>query len=165
MAGVHTLAETERQVEAKLDHKNIDFGAMAVVSNLFRAATAVRNHLERSVLAKENLSWTAFVVLWVTWIWEPIETRQIADEGGFSKATLTGVLNTLEGRGFLTREKSKDDGRLVLVSLTTKGRKLMDGLFPEFNKQEQKISSVVAEKNQTLFADMLRAVTAFTEAQ
>ena len=48
---------------------------------------------------------------------------------------------------------------------TTKGRKLMDGLFPEFNKQEQKISGAVDEKNQTLFADMLRAVTAFTEAQ
>jgi len=165
MAGSHTLAETERQVNARVSGKPIDFAAMAVSSNLFRAATAVRNHLERSVLAKHDLSWTAFVVLWVTWIWEPIETRQIADEGGFSKATLTGVLNTLEGRDYLTREKSKDDGRLVLVSLTPKGRKLMDGLFPEFNKQEQKISSVVAEKNQTLFADMLRAVTAFTEAE
>jgi DNA-binding MarR family transcriptional regulator len=116
-------------------------------------------------LAATGISWTAFVVLWVTWIWEPIETRQIADEGGFSKATLTGVLNTLEGRGYLTREKSKDDGRLVLVSLTDSGRKLMDTLFPEFNKQEQKISSVVDSKNQTLFADMLRAITSFTEAQ
>jgi DNA-binding MarR family transcriptional regulator len=165
MAGQHTLAETERQVSERLAHMNLDFQAMAVTSNLFRAASAVRNHLERTVLSASGLSWTAFVVLWVTWIWEPIETRQIADEGGFSKATLTGVLNTLEGRGLLTREKSKDDGRLVLVSLTPKGRKLMDGLFPEFNKQEQKISGAVDAKNQTLLADMLRAVTAFTEAQ
>ena len=165
MAGAHTLAETERQVSERLSHMTLDFSAMAITSNLFRAATAVRNHFERTVLSSNDLSWTAFVVLWVTWIWEPIETRQIAEEGGFSKATLTGVLGTLESRGLLTRKKSKDDGRLVLVSLTAKGRKLMDGLFPEFNKQEQKISSVVAEKNQTLFADMLRAVTAFTEAQ
>lgn len=165
MAGQHTLAETERQVTERLSHMKLDFQAMAVASNLFRAASAVRNHLERTVLASSGLSWTAFVVLWVTWIWEPIETRQIADEGGFSKATLTGVLNTLENRALLTREKSKDDGRLVLVSLTPKGRKLMDGLFPEFNKQEQKIAGAVAEKNQVLFADMLRAITAFTEAE
>ena len=165
MAGQHTLAETERQVLERLSHMNLDFQAMAVTSNLFRAASAVRNHLERTVLAATGISWTAFVVLWVTWIWEPIETRQIAEEGGFSKATLTGVLNTLEGRGYLTREKSKEDGRLVLVSLTDSGRKLMDSLFPEFNRQEQKISSVVDSKNQTLFADMLRAITAFTEAQ
>ena len=94
MAGAHTLAETERRVNERLEHQSLDFSSMAVTSNLFRAATAVRNYLERTVLAKEELSWTAFVVLWVVWIWEPIETRQIADEGGFSKATLTCLLYT-----------------------------------------------------------------------
>jgi hypothetical protein len=49
MAGPHTLAETERQVNQKLVHKNINFEAMAVTSNLFRAANAVRNQ-ERSFL-------------------------------------------------------------------------------------------------------------------
>ncbi|MEY3483394.1 MAG: hypothetical protein RLZZ218_229 [Actinomycetota bacterium] len=60
MAGPHTLAETERQVNEKLVHKNINFEAMAVTSNLFRAANSVRNHLERTVLAKSDLSWTAY---------------------------------------------------------------------------------------------------------
>lgn len=159
MAGAHTLAETERQVTDRLAGKTIDFQAMAVVSNLFRSATAVRNHLERTVLAKNDLSWTAFVVLWVSWIWEPIETRQIADEGGFSKATLTGVLRTLEGRSLLTRTKSKDDGRLVLVKLTTKGRRMMEELFPNFNEQEKLIASAVSAKNQPVVAEALRAIT------
>jgi DNA-binding MarR family transcriptional regulator len=163
MAGAHTLTETERQVTERLSHMTLDFQAMAVMSNLFRAATAVRNHLERTVLAQHDLSWTAFVVLWVTWIWEPIETRQIADEGGFSKATLTGVLTTLEGRGLVTRTKSENDGRLVLVALTEKGRKMMDTLFPEFNANEQKIAGVVSEARQRDLADLLRAVTVGVE--
>ena len=163
MAGPHTLAETERQVNEKLVHKNINFEAMSVISNLFRSANSVRNHLERTVLSKADLSWTAFVVLWVTWIWEPIETRQIADEGGFSKATLTGVLSTLEGRGLLVRKKSKDDGRLVIVELTNKGRKLMDTLFPAFNKQETAIANTVAQSKQGALADQLRAITKFAE--
>jgi len=137
---------------------------MAVTSNLFRAANSVRNHLERTVLAKADLSWTAFVVLWVTWIWEPIETRQIAVEGGFSKATLTGVLSTLEKRSLITRTKSKDDGRLVIVQLTNKGRKLMDTLFPAFNKQETAVANVVAQSKQGQLADQLRAITKFAEA-
>jgi len=164
MTGAHTLAETERQVNQKLVHKNINFEAMAVTSNLFRAANSVRNHLERTVLAKEDLSWTAFVVLWVTWIWEPIETRQIAIEGGFSKATLTGVLSTLEKRGLLARKKSKDDGRLVIVELTTKGRKLMDTLFPAFNRQETAIANAVAPSKQGVLADQLRTITKFAES-
>ncbi len=163
MAGSHTLAETERQVSERLSHMTLNFDAMAVSSNLFRAATAVRNHLERTVLAEADLSWTAFVVLWVTWIWEPIETRQIAEEGGFSKATLTGVLSTLESRGLVIRKKSKDDGRLVLVELTTRGRKLMDKLFPAFNKQETAIINSIAPAKQVLLADQLRVITNFAE--
>ena len=163
MAGAHTLTETERQVSERLSHMTLDFQSMAVTSNLFRAATAVRNHLERTVLAQHDLSWTAFVVLWVSWIWEPIETRQIADEGGFSKATLTGVLTTLEGRGLVTRAKSETDGRLVLVTLTNKGRKMMDTLFPEFNANEKEVAGVVSAAKQKELADLLRAITVGVE--
>ena len=163
MAGAHTLAETERQVSQKLHGMTIDFKAMAVSSNLFRAATAVRNHLERTVLAPHGLSWTAFVVLWVVWIWEPIETRQIAEEGGFSKATLTGVLSTLENRKLAVRKKSKDDGRLVLVELTPAGRKLMKELFPEFNAQERFVAEAVSASAQDDLADALRKLTSNIE--
>jgi DNA-binding MarR family transcriptional regulator len=165
MAGPHTLAETERQVESKLGQLPLDYSAMAVASNLFRAATAVRNHFERTVLSENNLSWTAFVVLWVTWIWEPIETRQIALEGGFSKATLTGVLSTLEGRGWLTRERSTTDGRLVVVTLTPAGRGLMAELFPAFNEQERHIAGPVDPARRDELAEMLRLITANVEHQ
>lgn len=165
MAGAHTLRETERHVDERLAGMQIDFQAMAVASNLFRAATAVRNHLERSVLAPHELSWSAFVVLWVVWIWETSETREIAAEAGFSKATLTGVLNTLEKRGLATRKRSKDDGRLVLVTLTSKGKKLMEQLFPLFNKQEQFIASALDAKTQVSAAAALRLITENVEAE
>jgi DNA-binding MarR family transcriptional regulator len=163
MAGPHTLAETERQVHAKLGGLPLDYSAMAVASNLFRAANAVRNHFERTVLAENNLSWTAFVVLWVVWIWEPIETRQIALEGGFSKATLTGVLSTLEGRGWLQRSRSESDGRLVEVRLTDGGRELMEKLFPAFNKQEQHIADSIEASKRDELAEMLRLLTVHVE--
>lgn len=161
MAGSHTLAETERQVSALLKGKPLDYDSMAVIANLFRAASAARNHFERTVLLQHDLSWTAFVVLWVTWIWEPIETRQIAEEGGFSKATLTGVLSTLESRKLLTREKSKEDGRLVLVKLTPAGRKMMDKLFPEFNQHESELVSVLNKTKKIETAEALRKITQY----
>jgi DNA-binding MarR family transcriptional regulator len=115
MTGSCTLAETEARVANRLRHMNLDFEAMAVTSNLFRAASAVRNHFERTVLAEAGLSWTAFVVLWVTWIWEPTETREIAEEASISKATLTGVLTTLEKMGFVKRSRSATSFRRTLV--------------------------------------------------
>lgn len=159
MAGPHTLAETEKAVQERLAGLQLDYEAMAVASNLFRAANAVRNHLERSVLQPHDLTWTAFVVLWVVWIWEPIETRQIAEEGGFSKATLSGVLTTLEGRGLVTRERSTEDGRLVLVRLTPSGRRLMKRLFPAFNEQERQVVSALDPDQLPQAAEMLRRLT------
>ena len=164
MAGQHTLTETESAVAARLGDLELDFESMAVVSNLFRAAGAVRNHLERTVLQKSDLTWTAFVVLWVVWIWEPIETRDIAAEGGFSKATLSGVLTTLEGRELVTRERDKKDGRLVLVRLTAKGRRLMRTLFPDFNDQERSITQHIKQSDKSKAAQFLRDITRATES-
>lgn len=164
MAGIHTLSETERQVSSLLKDLPIDFDSMAVVSNLFRAANAVKNHLERSVLAPHDLSWTGFVVLWVVWIWQPIETRQIAVEVGTSKASITGVLKTLEARKLLIRKQSKTDQRLVLVTLTKSGEKLMQELFPEFNQEEGTITSVLSKAEIKATASSLRKITELTQS-
>lgn len=165
MSGSHTLSETERQVATKLSGMTLDFDSMAAISNVFRAANATRNFLERTVLGPHDLSWTGFVVLWVSWIWEPIETRTIAEEGGFSKATLTGVLQTLETRGMIERNRSLEDKRLMIVTLTPKGRKLMQKLFPEFNKHEQKVLSGLSLKEKQELTASLRKITAFTESK
>ncbi len=164
MPSPHTLAETEERVASLLGALPIDFESMAVASNLFRAAYATRNYFERTVLADAGLSWTAFVVLWVVWIWEPIETRQIAEEGGFSKATLTGVLGTLEAKKYLLRQRSERDGRLVEVRMTPAGREFMAMIFPLFNDHERTVASSIPLERRGELADMLRAITLITEA-
>lgn len=156
MAGPHTLAETERAAESRIAGLELDIESLHVVSNLFRAANAVRNHMERTVLTPADLTWTAFVVLWVTWIWGSAETRVIADETGVSKATLSGVLTTLEKRGLVERTKSEDDGRLVLVALTTRGRRLITRLFPQINGEETFATRLLPDGSKEHTAELLR---------
>ncbi len=163
MAGPHTLAETERIAHERVAGLNLDVRSMAVASNLFRAATALRNHMVTTVLAKEDLTWTAFVVMWVIWIWESAETRMVAEEAGVSKATLSGVLNTLEGRGLVRRERAPDDGRLVLVTLTPAGGRMIRRLFPKINRAEQEATSLLSEREQEVAAEFLRKVVLATD--
>jgi DNA-binding MarR family transcriptional regulator len=153
-----TLAETERAVSDRLDGLTLDMPAMAAVQNLYRAAGAIRNHLERSVLAPHGLTWTGWVVLWVVWIWEDIEARHVAAEAGISKGTLTGVLGTLEGRGLLARRTHPGDARRVLVKLTERGEQLMGELFPEFNAQETVVTAPLDPHERVQLAELLRAV-------
>src|SRR6201981_833042 len=148
------LVQAERDIRARIGDSELDFAAMAAVSNIYRAANAIRNHMERKVLADEDLSWAAFSVLFVLWIWGDQQTRHLAEEAGVTKGTLTGVLKTLEKRG-LTRRRAHDaDGRLVLGSLEPKGAAMIERLFPAFNMGEASVSSALTEQEKAQLAGL-----------
>lgn len=154
--GHHTLDETEQAVAEHLVGLSVDMRSMSAVQNVYRAANAFRNHLERSVLAPHDLTWTGWVVLWVVWIWDDIETRHAAVEAGISKGTLTGVVGTLEKRGLLRRRGHPDDARRVLLTLTPKGRRLMIEVFPEFNAEEARLVAALSATEKVQLATSLR---------
>lgn len=148
----------ERKVLERLGGMPLDFRAMAAVSNLFRASTAIRRHMERTVLAQDRLSWTSFVALWVLWVWGEMESRDLAAAVGISRPTSTGVVTTLERRGLVRRRRSSEDGRMVRVSLTPAGRRLIEGLFPRFNAAEVAVTARLSAEEQEALAGMLREV-------
>lgn len=162
-SGHRTLRETEQAIQERLGDVGLRRDAMAAVSNIYRAAAAIRQHLESSVLRAADLTWTAFVVLWVVWIWDEMETRHVAEEAGISKGTLTGVVKTLEGRGLIERGRHADDGRLVLLRLTAEGRDLMDTLFPAFNAEEAFVVETLSGADSRALAQGLRSIIGHLE--
>jgi MarR family transcriptional regulator, organic hydroperoxide resistance regulator len=147
----------ERLAEAHVDVA-VDFTSMAAVTSVFRVASAARHHLERSVLAPCGLSFTAFTVMWVLWIWGEAEFRDLATDSGVAKGTLTGVLTTLERRGLVRRRRHGDDRRLILVSTTPAGDELMARLFPRFNEGEGRLVSGLAQPERQRLGQLLRTV-------
>ena len=131
---------------------------MAAVSNIYRAANAIRNQMERDVLASADLSWAAFTVLFVLWIWGDQQTRHLAAEAGITKGTLTGVLKTLEKRSLAQRHGHEEDGRLVVVSLSADGRDMIEHLFPAFNAGEARVSGSLTEDEKEQLAYLLRKI-------
>ncbi|WEH12866.1 MarR family transcriptional regulator [Streptomyces sp. VNUA24] len=158
MPGHRSITEAERLASARLGGFPIRREQMAAVANIHRAAHAVRQHLENSVLRGSDLTWTAFVVLWVIWIWGESETRSVAEEAGISKSTLTGVARTLESRGLLQRADHPGDGRLVLLRLTDRGAEVMRRVFPEFNAEEAFVTEQLSDAECRGLADSLRRV-------
>jgi MarR family transcriptional regulator, organic hydroperoxide resistance regulator len=152
------LIEAERDILAQLGDLPVDFDALALISNLYRAAAAIRREMEQTVLAEAKLSWTAFVTLWVLWIWGEMETRHLAAEANVTKGTLTGVVDTLERRGLVERQRGRDDRRLVTVSLTGEGRGLITDLFPRFNAQERRVARMVPNRQRKAMTSGLRSI-------
>lgn len=152
------LRQAERDVTAALGGLSLDFRSLLAVSNIFRAATAVRNHMERTILAEQQLSWSAFVVLFVLRVWGEQESHRLAAEAGVTGGTLTGVLNTLERKGLVERRTHATDGRRVVVRATRSGRAAVDRIMPVFNEHETLVMCDLTEAQRDDLAAMLRTI-------
>ncbi len=150
-----TLEETEQATSERVQHLPLDFTAAHALLSVYRAANAVRGRLTNGVLRPHDLTWTGFLVLWNLWIWEEMETREVAESVGISKGTLTGVVKTLGSRGLVDREQGSQDRRLVNLRLSAAGLTLMDEVYPEFNRAE---TEVVAGVDRELLASMTEAL-------
>lgn len=56
----------------------------------------------------------------------PVSAGEIATEMNVSTARVASALKSLEGKGYITREKNHSDGRKVIVSITQKGNDAFD---------------------------------------
>jgi DNA-binding MarR family transcriptional regulator len=158
LPGDDGLLPAERKVQEVLGHLALDFRAMGAISNLFRTSTAIRRHMEARVLAAYRLSWTSFVALWVLWVWGAMEARELAAAVGVSRPTASGVMATLEGRRLVARRRDPNDGRLVIVTLTAKGRRTIEAVFPKFNAEEAALAAHLPPERQDELAATLRSL-------
>ncbi len=154
------MGDREQAVMARLRDADYDLEAMALAANVFRVATAMRRRLEQRALKETGLSWTAFKVAWVLWIWGECEVRFVAVEADVTKGTLTGVVDTLHKRGMVQRRRHEDDRRLVSLVLTDQGHQEMAQLFPAFNAEERAIADRLHPADQHAMIRSLRRLVA-----
>ena len=154
------VLEAERDIRAKLGGEDFDFEALLAVSNIYRAANAVRNRMEKDILSPAGLTWGGFTILFVLWVWGDRETAELAEDSGLAKGTLTGMLKTLERTDLVQRSPHPQDGRKVLVTLRPRGLEMIERLFPTFNGAEAEFTSRLDSDERRELARLLRVVTA-----
>lgn len=110
------------------------------------------------MLSDYDLSWAAFTVLWVLWIWGTQETGHVASEAGITKGTLPGVIKTLHSRRLIRRIPHRDDKRRVSIKLTKAGERQIETLFPQFNRHETLAVGALTPTEQRELARLLRLV-------
>lgn len=63
----------------------------------------------------------------------PMQTSHLAEAVNLSPATVCGILNRLEQRGLVVRERQLDDRRRVVVSLSEAGQDTVDNAPPSLH--------------------------------
>lgn len=132
---------------------------------IFRAFSAV-NNAQAEELRPLRLSPSAFNVL-MALLNTPehvLEPCQLADRLLVSRPSVTGLLDTLQAKGLITRRPHAADGRRVLVELTDDAAALLrDHVDRHYAEQERLFGDLDADELATLVS-LLRRVRGATPA-
>ena len=73
-----------------------------------------------------GLTYTQYVVMMALWEEDGLSVKALGERLYLDSGTLTPLLKKLEQRGLITRTRSREDERIVLLRLTEQGRALKE---------------------------------------
>ena len=129
--------------------------ALATYIRLLRAANAARTHASRQ-LEGTGLTLTQFAVLEALYHLGPMSLSDIAQKILTTGGNLTMVVGNLEKQGLANRQKSPQDGRVLIVSLTPKGKALIRRIFPAHAAAITEFMGALTPAQQKQFGELCR---------
>ncbi len=73
-----------------------------------------------------GLTYTQYIAMMVMWEHKELTSKEMGEYLFLNSGTLTPVLKTLESKGYITRHRSKEDERNLVVSITEEGMALRE---------------------------------------
>ncbi len=127
--------------------------ALSAFINLVRASEAVSSALHRDLGAK-GLTSSQFGVLEALLHLGPLCQGDLAGKLLRSGGSTTSVVEGLEKRGLVVRQRTEEDKRFVRVALTSRGRKMIGEIFPPHAAAVERLFAVLSAEEQ----EQLRAL-------
>jgi MarR family 2-MHQ and catechol resistance regulon transcriptional repressor len=86
--------------------------------------------------------------------------NEIADRLIISRAAVTSLIDSLERRGYAQRLPHPSDRRMLLVEITTKGRRVAEAFRPVVHQQQKVWFGALGDQEQLLLLEFLHRLQA-----
>ena len=73
-----------------------------------------------------DLTYTQYIAMLVLWEKRQMNVKELGDCLYLDSGTLTPVLKKLEAKGYISRERSKEDERNLMIAITPEGEQLKE---------------------------------------
>ena len=160
------LPRYECLLEASREFPDLDPSATEVFLHLLRSGDEAFRVVEAH-LATHDITQGRFGVLMALWgncqradceNEKPLTPAELADRTGVTRATITGLVDTLERAGLVTRTPHPDDRRMMCVGLTKRGEKLLAQIMPEHFRRMAWLMEPLSENERKTFVRLLTKV-------
>ena len=140
-------------------YAEMDVSAVQSFLALLRVASDVIENLD-ACLARHDLLQGRWWILILLMREENLTASPslLADKAGVTRATMTGLLDSLERTGLIERIPHVEDRRMLNVKLTAKGQQRLDAVMPDYYERVAKVMQGLSEKDRASFMEMLHKV-------
>ena len=87
-----------------------------------------------------------------------MEQSQIAQSIHYDKATIGGVIDRLEKRGWVERKANPKDRRAKLVTLTKEGRQALEAFTPVVKELQDQVVANLSSEERALFIKLAQKI-------
>jgi len=134
------------------DHQK---NSLAVFVKLLRATNSVVQNTHRH-LANDELTHSQFAVLEALYHLGPLCQGELSAKILKSNANITSVVDALEKKMLVGRDRPAGDRRKVIVKLTAGGRSLVEQIFPRHAEAIDRAFSVLSAQEQMELGRLLK---------
>jgi DNA-binding MarR family transcriptional regulator len=136
-------------------HPDLDPSACEAYLNLLRAGDEAYRRSE-TFMNEHGMTPGRFTIMML--LYDKLEggavprtPAELADMAGVTRATITGLVDTLERDGLVTRENDSGDRRMMLIHMTPKGLATLRGILPgHFKQMAAQMASLNEHERKTL---------------
>ncbi len=149
----------------KSKSKQNEFDALKLENQLcFPLYAASREVVKRyrPFLDPLGLTYTQYIALLVLWEHKRCSVKELGERLYLDSGTLTPVLKSLEGKGFVRRSRSTEDERVLIAEVTPEGERLRRRAA-SVPAQLGACVRLSAEEAQTLYALLYRLLDGMEE--
>ena len=167
------LPRYECLLEAAKEFPDLDPSATEAFLHLLRTGDEAYELTDIN-LTEHNISHGRFCVLMLLWrsvqpraakllgaetgVDGPRTPAELADAAGVTRATMTGLIDTLERDGFVKREPDPQDRRMMSVRLTPNGERFLHEFLPGHFKVVTELMSPLTESERKTLVRLLGKV-------
>ncbi len=137
----------------------IDLAVAQVFLNILATGEAA-SRFEGAFLTSHSLSHGRLILLWLLDENEAgsLRSSELADLAGVSRATITGLLDSLERDGLVERFGDPADRRAISVRITPAGKQRLDEIMPPYFQWVSKALTKLSEPEQHQLVSLLGKV-------
>ncbi len=106
-----------------------DYESLKIENQLCFPLYACAKEIVRSyqpLLSKIDLTYTQYITMMVMWERKSVTVKELGEILYLDSGTLTPLLKKLEAKGYVTRKRSRDDERSVIIEITKEGMDLRE---------------------------------------